>query len=135
MLSRAGFILQFSHTGHVSRRVPGRVGRQLLRLPSCLEPLRGGGRAVPSPGVTSAGWRACTLISMAVSSGNWIWGGRSGVGGGGSGNEDMFYSCPYFSPGKPTSNAGSLKVFAFIWNTQTPLKSFFIFLFHLTPTH
>lgn len=62
-------------------------------------------------------------------------GGRSGVGGGVSGNEDMFYSCPYFSPGKPTSNAGSLKVFAFIWNTQTPLESFFIFLFHLTPTH
>lgn len=37
MLSNAGFNLQFSHTGHVSGGLSGRVGRRFLRLSSCLE--------------------------------------------------------------------------------------------------
>lgn len=37
MPSKAGFNLQFSHTGHVSWGLSGRVGRRFLRLSSCLE--------------------------------------------------------------------------------------------------
>lgn len=37
MPSKARFNLQFSHTGHVSCGLSGRVGRRFLRLSSCLE--------------------------------------------------------------------------------------------------
>lgn len=63
--------------------------------------------------------------------------GEQRVGGEGEESVEIkiCFSLSTFCPMKPTSKVGSSKVFAFIWNTQSPLESSFIFLFHLTPTY
>lgn len=76
MPSKAAFNLQFSHTGHVSCWVSGRVGRRFLRLSSCLEQGNELCPALQQPWLSEGFMQ---IISMAVNSGKWTVGGKSAV--------------------------------------------------------